>query len=582
MKLHLLPQPRKVTVLDEALSVPVSALDNVNATVGGGSVTHSEGYRMEIGASGVRIEAADEAGRFYAQCTLKQILQQARRHGGAQPLVIEDWPALPLRLLHLDMSRDRIPTMAELKRQLDMAASWKINMVTLYFEHVYAFSDEDVWRGETPFTADELQDLRLFCKARFMRLFPTLESFGHLHRWLRLDKYRPLAECPEGWPSSWALDSTDPFSLCPTDPKSIEFVDNMWAEFLPNFDDELFCVCCDETADLGKGRSKEACEKHGVGRVFLDFVKKLCDLAVTKYHRTPIVDTDIVHLHPEIAGELPHSCVLLDWGYRPDFDFEGHAKHFNELGYKYILLGSNSSYTCFNGRTYRWRENIDRMVDAAVKYGALGVGNSEWGDNGHWNELVTAIPGDAYFAAMSWCPESNREADLAGALDEFVFEPESGAAALLMDCGRPYIHFTDANGSDNLWLFLMGGRHSLTKLTEEQPLTEEDLFRIQADLRDVLFRLERAKGFAPRDLDGLRLRAEWMRLVAEVAQECLAAGKTLGKELPLESRKGYAARYDVIAKGLVAQRDDGTFREGGRDDAIAWLRRFRDELCGEV
>ena len=579
MKFHLLPQPRKIEMTDGTL--PVSVLDKVTAAVGVGPVAHEQGYRLEISASGVRIEAADAAGRFYAERTLAQLRPQASRAGGVPPMVIDDWPAVPLRLLHLDMSRDRIPTMAALKRQLDMAADWKINAVTLYFEHVYAFSDEDVWRGETPFTAAELKELREFCEARFMRLLPTIESFGHLHRWLRLDKYRPLAECPQGFPCAWSLDATDPFSLCPTDPRSIDFVDKMWGEFLPNFDEELFVICCDETADLGKGRSHEACEKEGVGRVFLGFVKKLCDLAVNKYHRIPVVDTDIVHLHPEIADEMPRNCVLLDWGYRPDFDFDGHAKHFNELGFKYILLGSNSSYTSFNGRTYRWRENIDRMVDAAVKYGAFGVGSSEWGDNGHWNELVTAIPGDAYFAAMSWCPESNREADLAGALDEFVFEPGSGAAALLMDCGRPYIHATDANGSDNLWLFLMTEKYALDKFTEI-PVTQEALFRIQDDLRDLLFRLKRARGFAPRDLEGLRLRAEWMLLVAEVAQECLASGKNVGRELPTASRRRYAARYDEIVKGLVAQRDDGTFREGGRAAALGWLQRFRDNLCGEV
>jgi hypothetical protein len=37
----------------------------------------------------------------------------------------------------------------------------------------------------------------------------------------------------------------------------------------------MFNVGCDETWDLGQGRSKAECETKGTGRVYLDFLLKI-------------------------------------------------------------------------------------------------------------------------------------------------------------------------------------------------------------------------------------------------------------------------------------------------------------------
>ena len=49
-------------------------------------------------------------------------------------------------------------------------------------------------------------------------------------------------------------------------------------------------------------------------------------------------------------------------------------------------------------------ENIRRMVSYGVKYGAIGVLTTDWGDFGHLNLLGSSIPLMIHAASVSWNP----------------------------------------------------------------------------------------------------------------------------------------------------------------------------------
>ena len=66
-----------------------------------------------------------------------------------------------------------------------------------------------------------------------------------------------------------------PFSLCPLDPGSLQLVRSLFDELLPHFSSKQFNVGCDETFDLGQGRSKEECERRGTERVYLDYLLQI-------------------------------------------------------------------------------------------------------------------------------------------------------------------------------------------------------------------------------------------------------------------------------------------------------------------
>ena len=90
-----------------------------------------------------------------------------------------------------------------------------------------------------------------------------------MERWLKHPRYLPLAESPDGAQTPWGFRWDGPFSLCPTDPAVLDFLAGLYAELLPNFTSGLFNVGCDETFDIGQGRSRAEAERHGVTTVYI-------------------------------------------------------------------------------------------------------------------------------------------------------------------------------------------------------------------------------------------------------------------------------------------------------------------------
>ena len=74
------------------------------------------------------------------------------------------------------------------------------------------------------------------------------------------------------WPRS------GPFSLCPVDPGSIELVKDVLEQLLPCFSSALVNINCDETFDVGQGRSRAEVARLGAARVYFDFVNRVCEI----------------------------------------------------------------------------------------------------------------------------------------------------------------------------------------------------------------------------------------------------------------------------------------------------------------
>src|SRR6185437_6317945 len=214
---------------------------------------HAQGYRIDFGASEIVITANDDAGAFYARQTLAQL---GRVYGGQLPQgTIEDWPDFPVRGVMLDISRDKVPTMKTLFMLVDLFSSMKINQLQLYTEHTFAYrGHEQIWRDASPMTPEEIRTLDAYCTDHFIELVPNQNSFGHMERWLKHARYKPLAECEDGFTFPWGIRHEGGFSLNPLDPRSLALVEDLYDQLLPNFTSGMFNVGCDETFDLGLGK----------------------------------------------------------------------------------------------------------------------------------------------------------------------------------------------------------------------------------------------------------------------------------------------------------------------------------------
>ena len=81
----------------------------------------------------------------------------------------------------LDVSRNKVPTMASLYRMVDVLAELGYNQFQLYTEHTFAYRDHAVvWNDASPMTAEEVRALDAYCAGKGIDLVPNQNSFGHL------------------------------------------------------------------------------------------------------------------------------------------------------------------------------------------------------------------------------------------------------------------------------------------------------------------------------------------------------------------------------------------------------------------
>lgn len=415
---------------------------------------HAQGYHLMIGQDRIRIAGDDTVGVFYGVLTLIQIIQQYQQD---LPCVeIHDFPDFPARGVMLDISRDKVPTMETLYELVDMLANWKVNQLQLYVEHTFAYQNHKVvWQNASPVTAEEMRALDGYCRERFIELVPNQNSFGHMHRWLIHEPYKHLAEAPEGfWTPSGEFRRV-PYSLSPSVPDVFDLLNELYDELLPNFSSGYFNVGCDETWDVGQGKSKELVEKQGKGRVYLDFLLKIYEMVKAREH-TMMFWGDIINQYPDLVPEVPKDAIALEWQYEDINTFPEKTKLYAESGIPFYVCPGTSSWVSIGGRTQNCMANIRAAVESGLANGAIGVLNTDWGDRGHWQPLPISYLGLAYGAAASWCYVQNREIDLPSVLDEFAFRDENRVMGqLVYDLGNAYLQpeVTTFNSSLMYWLY---------------------------------------------------------------------------------------------------------------------------------
>jgi len=398
---------------------------------------HGQGYLLEISPQGMSIASTDEAGAFYGVCTLLQWLQ-------GQPAVqvecvrIEDWPDYPARGVMLDISRDRVPTMETLYELVDRLASWKINQLQLYMEHTFAYqAHPEVWKDASPITPQELLDLDEYCRERFIELVPNQNAFGHMERWLKHPRYAPLAETHGEFTTPWGVEM-GPFSLATVDPGSITLVNSLFDELLPHFSSRKVNVGCDETFDLGQGRSRAVCNKLGAGRVYFDYLHSILD-DVLRRDRQPQFWGDIIVNHLDLVKELPRGVIALEWGYEASHPFKDHAAQFNQAGVPFYVCPGTSSWNSLAGRSDNALANLRNAAENGLSQGAIGYLITDWGDNGHWQVPPVSWLGFTAGAGYSWCKDSNFELPVVDTVSLFAFEDPSGTMGrLAFELGNVY------------------------------------------------------------------------------------------------------------------------------------------------
>lgn len=527
----------------------------------------AEHYRLNISPAGIALTASDEPGMSYAVTTLGQVIRQ---NLGAIPAgEIVDWPDFPVRGLLLDISRDKVPTMETLFSVVDLLSELKINHLQLYMEHTFAYSaHREVWAEASPMTGEEILVLDAYCRERFIELVPNQNSFGHMHRWLGRTRYRDLAECPDGFESPWGENSSEPYGLDPTNPACLEFLDGLYTELLPHFSSRLFNANCDETFDLGMGKSQELCERVGKGRLYLEFLQKIHRLTTAHAHIL-LYWGDIIMQYPALVPELPRDGIALEWGYEANHPFEEHGALYRQSGVPWWVCPGTSSWNSLAGRTDNCLANIRAAARAGLAHGAAGFLNTDWGDGGHLQVLPVSFPGYAAGAALSWCLEANSATDFSGELDMHVFRDRAGIMGrLARDLGNTYRHEGPLKHNGSALFYILLNRRDVI---DPKELSADALREARAWVDSSASRLAEARMDRP---DAELIIEEYantvrlLRLECDHAQALLEGAQDDGKVTALAHEE---LRFAIGEYRRLWMRRN---RVGGLSDSVQRLERL--------
>lgn len=434
----------------------------------------------------------------------------------------------------LDVSRDRVPTMRTLREIIDILARCRYNQFQLYTEHTFAYSAHSVvWEEADPLTAAEIRKLDAYAQMQGIELVANQNSFGHMERWLVHPEYNALAKFPKGGAiTPWGAVKKFPTTLDPANPKSLELVDGLFAELLPNFSSPLVNVGCDETFEISAPEE------------YLGFLLKVFD-CVHRCGKRPMFWGDIVLKHPELVERLPKDAIALDWGYEGNHPFAAECAAFRKAGLDFYVCPGTSAWRSLGGRVENMRENLEAAERAGRIYGAKGYLVTDWGDEGHWQPLAASLPGIILGGAFAVSGAKAAKMDLERELNAVMDAPLGGT---LLRLGTLYLRggAIRANCSELFNILLNGHGYS-----RHPGLT-------QAVLDDISGVAHGCRIAAERWAD----RNDWAKEIVYMANliDCACHRRDEGRLRALRDEHGWIWRLRS--------------REGGRIDSLAKLPRF--------
>jgi hexosaminidase len=374
----------------------------------------SQGYVIRATDSGVLVAGHTAQGLFYGVQTLRQLLRPEGPGGktlAIPALVIRDWPSMEWRGVSDDISRGPVPTLDYLKMQIRTLAEYKINLLGFNMEHVFDFQTQAlVSPKEAALTPAEIKDLVEYASKYYITLLPEQQAFGHLHQFLKYEIYSDLAETPHG------------HVLTPTNPKTYDFIRQVYGEVVPLFPGPFFHIGSDETFELGLGQTKALAAQQGLGRVYLEHLQRVFEI-MQPYHKQLMFWGDIAVKYPELLTILPKDMIAVPWDYDPKPSYEDIITPYTSAGLRVVVAPGAGNWGVIWPNLESAFVNIRNFVRDGQKHQAIGALNTTWNDDGE-SLVDMAWPALVFGAAASWQPSESSIDDFKSSYDWAFYRNE--------------------------------------------------------------------------------------------------------------------------------------------------------------
>ena len=489
-----------------------------------------QGYLLDVEPGQVLVAGKDGPGLFYGVQTLRQLVTGQGSKAEILGVSVRDWPSLQYRGTQVDMARGPVLKLDYLKRIVRTIAEFKMNQLYMYMEESFRLDGQPlVGLLSDTLSRNDWNELVAYAKPYHVDIIPANEDCGHLHKLLRFEQYSGLAERPHG------------HVLAPNETRTLAYLDSMYAQMVPVFTTSIYNVGCDETVELGLGRSAGRVQQEGYGEVYVDNLIKVADL-VRRYNKQVMFWGDIAVEHPELIPKLPRDLIVASWEYSVHPNYDKWLKPFEGTGMRIFVCpwvgNTNLMMPDYQGAA----ANIQTFLADGKKAGAVGTDVTVWNDDGEslyglnwWSILYGAAcawepgetPVDDFNQKFDWAFYRNTDHRFASAIKSLSHINEVWHAS-----GIGQVEDLNFGGTDDslFWTdpFSPQGRAEATKglpAAAEVRRTAEDAYTVFADNANVALRnsdtLANLK-FAALKLDALGMRYQFVQEISQLYANALA------------------------------------------------------------
>ena len=302
---------------------------------------------------------------------------------------IDDWPEIPLRGHHDDVSRKQISKARDFCELIRELGRYKFNLYTPYIEDVlHLASFPDIGEGRGKLLPDEVRRMVREAQRSNVLLMPTYTLGGHYENILALPRYRHLAREVFQLPSS----------LDPAKPAVREFLAKVIADVCELFPCPYFHMGFDEMIGLTPD-------------LFIEHANWCAEQLVAR-GKTPVMWVDMIYNHYgyDAIARLHPSIVAVNWSYG-NVGPEG-VRHHAELHAQGRELWGLAGYrhTCdFLPDSEGAKDHFEGWMRTVAQHPTPCLASSIWGDNGYENSRH--LPWNLYaaFGEATWSGSIERE-----------------------------------------------------------------------------------------------------------------------------------------------------------------------------
>lgn len=295
----------------------------------------------------------------------------------------------------LDMSRNAVMKVSEVKKVIDYLHKIGYNMLELYTEDTYEIDGEPYFgymRGR--YTGAEIKEIDAYAKTKGIELIPCVQTLAHFTNLVRHAAYGEIVDVND--------------ILLAGEEKTYELIDKIFQTLAENFTSRYVNIGMDEAHMVGLGKYLD---KHGFENRFdilLGHLQRVMEIA-EKYGFKPHMwsdmffrlinkgayySKDVTEFSEELKKQIPENISFAYWDYyntekvRYDVMFDSHEN----LGREIWFAGGAWSWNGFAPLNKWSLFTMKQAMQSVLDHNVQNVFITMWGDNGKECSFYALLP----------------------------------------------------------------------------------------------------------------------------------------------------------------------------------------------